>query len=617
MRKFVLGLALLFLWPSQVLAAGEFQTKYQVNYLFDAQGNSTVEQNISLTNLTSEVYASKYQLQVQSDAVRNITGRDSKGPLKITSEPLANNITAITVEFNDAVAGKGNTLNFILSYTGTPAVHNGQVWEVNLPGPGNLESVDSYELTLKVDPYLGQLAFITPQPQSTIDHVFHFTKDQLKRSGVVAAFGNFQTFGFNLVYHLENTENKPVYTEVALPTDTNYQRVFFNSITPQPISVRRDGDGNWLARFDLEPRQSMEVVAQGQAHILAEPNKILGQGVLVRPTDYLVPTEYWPTQDPRIVQIAQKLKTPEDVYNYVVNTLAYDYSRIGTATKRRGALLALENPTESLCTEFTDLFVTLARAAGIPAREVNGYAYANDASVRPLSLVSDVLHAWPQYYDSTRQIWIDVDPTWGNTTGGVDYFNKLDFDHFAFVIHGLSDSQPLSAGLYKNDPTTKDVTVSFATYDERPIQPLNFSWKKPGQIIPLRPIQSSLEVYNSQGQAVYNVEVAVSGNNIQLLSPATVQIEALAPFERVSIPVIFKGPLLGLGSPGLVVRASGQTLTYNIPAKSYFLWEASVAVTIASIIISVAIAATRAWSVYLQRHSGDDPLRGQSQKPKV
>ncbi len=29
-----------------------------------------------------------------------------------------------------------------------------------------------------------------------------------------------------------------------------------------------------------------------------------------------------------------------------------------------------------------------------------------------------------------------IDPTWGATTGGVDYFETLDFDHFAFVVKG-------------------------------------------------------------------------------------------------------------------------------------------------------------------------------------
>jgi len=82
--------------------------------------------------------------------------------------------------------------------------------------------------------------------------------------------------------------------------------------------------------------------------------------------------------------------------------------------------------------EFTDTFITLVRALGIPAREINGYAYAQNDRLRPLGLEQDVLHSWPEYYDFASQTWQQVDPTWGNTTGGLDYFHKFDLDHFTF-----------------------------------------------------------------------------------------------------------------------------------------------------------------------------------------
>ena len=58
--------------------------------------------------------------------------------------------------------------------------------------------------------------------------------------------------------------------------------------------------------------------------------------------------------------------------------------------------------------EFTDLFVAIARAAGIPARESVGYAYTTNSRLRPLSLVTDVLHAWPEYYDADKKIWVHL-----------------------------------------------------------------------------------------------------------------------------------------------------------------------------------------------------------------
>ncbi|MBI1918341.1 MAG: transglutaminase domain-containing protein [Planctomycetes bacterium] len=56
------------------------------------------------------------------------------------------------------------------------------------------------------------------------------------------------------------------------------------------------------------------------------------------------------------------------------------------------------------CTEHALLFVSLARAAGLPAREVGGVAFVNLG--RPLF----GWHAWAEVHDGKQ--WVTVDPTW-------------------------------------------------------------------------------------------------------------------------------------------------------------------------------------------------------------
>ena len=129
---------------------------------------------------------------------------------------------------------------------------------------------------------------------------------------------------------------------------------------------------------------------------------------------------------------------------------------------------AVNFPNSSLCTEFTDLFVTLARHKNIPAREIEGFAYSNNSKIKPINQNSDVLHAWPEYYDSARQQWIQVDPTWEKTTNGIDYFNDLDLNHLTFVIHGFQSDFPLPPGSYKKNSTDKSVFVDFATEELKP-----------------------------------------------------------------------------------------------------------------------------------------------------
>ena len=206
----------------------------------------------------------------------------------------------------------------------------------------------------------------------------------------------------------------------------------------------------------------------GRAKVLLRPKKQkLSQK---ERKEYLKEQPFWQTTDKRIKELALELKTPYKIYKYVVDNLKYDFKRLQTGMPRLGALGVLKNPSSAVCLEFTDLFIALARAAGIPAREVNGFAYTQNSKERPLSLVKDVLHAWPEYYDSDMQTWVMVDPTWENTTGGTDYFYTLDFDHLAFVIKGISSTYPIPAGAYKisNNQTARDVIVEFGNSFNKP-----------------------------------------------------------------------------------------------------------------------------------------------------
>jgi hypothetical protein len=253
---------------------------------------------------------------------------------------------------------------------------------------------------------------------------------------------------------------------MTITPDTAYQKVFIEKMEPAPENVTVDADGNWIATYKLSPRQRVDVNVVGSVQIFAGYRHFLkpNQEVLDK---NLAPTQYWQVDDPKIRSLAASLKTPEEIYKYVSTKLKYDYGRVTPNVQRMGALEALQNPEQAICMEFTDLFVALSRAAGIPAREINGYAYTENKDLQPLGLVADVLHSWPEYYDKYKGVRIPIDPTWGSTTGGEDFFNKLDLRHFAFVIHGISDVKPFAPGSYKLGPSPqKDVFVAFGKLTE-------------------------------------------------------------------------------------------------------------------------------------------------------
>ena len=86
---------------------------------------------------------------------------------------------------------------------------------------------------------------------------------------MVAGFGAFQVFSFNLNYHLENPLSRSTVTEITLPPDTAYQRVYYDAIEPRPANMYVDSDGNWIAEYKLNSRERVDVVARGQVQIFS------------------------------------------------------------------------------------------------------------------------------------------------------------------------------------------------------------------------------------------------------------------------------------------------------------------------------------------------------------
>jgi hypothetical protein len=210
--------------------------------------------------------------------------------------------------------------------------------------------------------------------------------------------------------------------------------------------------------------------------------------------------------------------------------------------------------------EFTDVFVAIARAAGIPARQAIGYAYTTNTKLRPLSLVTDVLHAWPEYYDSTLGIWVPIDPTWESTTGGVDYFNKLDFNHIVFAINGIRDDYPYPAGSYR--PTGKGgkiLDIQFADSQNAKHLPgrLAADIIFPDMIASGLVSHGILKVRNPSGVAFDDLDVFISSEPHD--TSVTRSIAHLPPYGTEDIPFQFStGTFLFTGKGAISAKINGE-----------------------------------------------------------
>ena len=372
-------LAFSFVPVPKVFANENFESHYDVRYTVSQSGKTSANFAISLINTSSEFYASSYKINLTFDDITNVKVADRLG--KITPDiQKGNSGYSIDIPFNERVVGIGKSDQFTVSFdTNDIAQHEGEIWEINVPGLVNQEAFDSFTVAVVVPPSFGKPTYIKPSQHSDI---LIFSKEQLGKSGISIGFGQKQTYTFQLTYHLKNQNIFPVRTEIAIPPTTNYQEVYLDNVDPRPVNITQDADGNWLAHYDLSSKEEIDVTVKGNAMLFLHPKKTLLSEEDRR--TYTKAKPYWQTSDGQIQKIAAKLRTPAAIYGYVMHALTYDIDRVSAKKTRAGAVNVLKTPTSAVCLEFTDLFVALARATGIPAREVDGFAYTQNSKQRPL-----------------------------------------------------------------------------------------------------------------------------------------------------------------------------------------------------------------------------------------
>lgn len=550
-------LFLFFTLVSPTFANQEFNLQQNITYQVDNQGNAYVTQESQLINNYSEIFPKNYQMNISSKNITNISSTDTFGNIFQKSE-TNNEQTIIYLKFNQPSTGKNQITKFNLNYNIPKfAIQKGSTWEISLPDFSQIQDNDSINLTINLPSSFGNLSFSSSSPvkitNSNQQTQLYFTTENIKNKNILLIFGDYQLFDFQLKYFLVNSKNHQSIEQIAIPPQTDNQRITYQDINPKPQNIKIDNDGNWLAEYTLGPNQNLEINISGQAKII-HSNKTLAK---IDPNQYLKTQEFWPTQNSTLVEIAKTLKTPKDIFQYVVNTLSYNSSPLEYST-RKGADVAILTPNESLCTEFTDLFVTLARIKGIPAREVEGFAYTNNPKIKPINNNTDILHAWPQYYDSNQQAWISIDPTWTKTTSGVDFFTDLDPNHFAFVFHGIDSQNPKTPGAYKTNQNIKTVEVKFS---QRELSSNYF---------PLEIKDSSKNLFQTQTVKITNPNLNALTDlsfNIQN-NPWKHQLDIIAPLSsiEISLPKIQFSPKIKI----YIHTGDGQETNFTLNNHQFY-----------------------------------------------
>lgn len=139
--------------------------------------------------------------------------------------------------------------------------------------------------------------------------------------------------------------------------------------------------------------------------------------------EWLKPTRFVQSDDPKIMAKAKEIIGDEKDSMKVCTALCdwvYDNVRTSFSARLTNALEVL-NSLEGDCTEHSVLFVGLARAAGLPAREVAGLIYMDGD--KP----GFYFHEWAKVWVGK---WIDVDPTWNQPLADVTHIKLGEGDIF-------------------------------------------------------------------------------------------------------------------------------------------------------------------------------------------
>lgn len=110
----------------------------------------------------------------------------------------------------------------------------------------------------------------------------------------------------------------------------------------------------------------------------------------------LSPTQFFPSNDPEIIALAAKItkgkRTTEDKVRAILEWLApgRNIKFGGPVTGSRWGVKKVLKQKFGQCWDFSDCFITLCRACGIPCRQVGGWLYGTSG------------HIWAEYLDEGK-----------------------------------------------------------------------------------------------------------------------------------------------------------------------------------------------------------------------
>lgn len=373
-----------------------------------------------------------------------------------------------------------------------------------------------------------------------------------------------------LQYDLQNESGLSRTMDITLPPETPYQLLHNVSFSEKPREITIDPDGNPIARYVVAPhgKKSVKFQATLELRVLPDSERLMYDRLLFQSSRAHLLRPY----------IGEEGRTPplkdsRTVYEYTVASLSYDYSQLNTPSLRtahKTVSQILNTPTKSICLDYSSLFVSLARKNGIEAREVYGYSIQKDEQLRPTN--GDELHSWAQFFDTDTQQWVNIDPTWDDTSS-LDYYNFHDFNHVVLAYRGADSNKPYPAGFFRFNNSSDTSLISIVPVAGAETDRSTLSIDRSAMRTSYNasePTNTTVSVMNVGTTVRYNVPVSVTSRHAVVhLEKRTIPI--LYPLQRATLTLLVTGNDKLVGADVLVITAGdhSEQIPITVLPRSY------------------------------------------------
>ncbi|MCL5115685.1 MAG: transglutaminase domain-containing protein [Firmicutes bacterium] len=274
-------------------------------------------------------------------------------------------------------------------------------------------------------------------------------------------------YGFTKTVTLTNTGSAPaldVKADVVLSAPpTAYAHVTLTGYSKEPKSTYTDASGNLIAVYtwsQLQPHQSVTIVLHYQATSSDVSYRLpasysaynVHSALYQRYTNPRLEAAQVNTDAAPIKAEVQALvgnmtnpyQRAQTLFNWVANNIRYNYS-----LQASGSALATLRTRLGICSDIAELYVSMLRTDGIPARLIGGYVTNNGDG-------QGGFHQWVEFY-LPHAGWIVADPTWGR----YGYFAALQDDWHIPLYDGIRPDISVHWQYAKNGPNDPYLAINY------------------------------------------------------------------------------------------------------------------------------------------------------------